>query len=105
MRIDVVGEQGSCVSTVQAHQSFRRCVGQSCAEFALDLLDNPAPDVALTEQRNREGSDRERIINRLTTTHGTIAYTGAMKMKNAHPPTQLDVPVERARQSQLKLSN
>lgn len=38
MRIDVVAEDGSRVTAVQAHESFRRCVGMSCAEFTLALL-------------------------------------------------------------------
>ena len=38
MRVDVAGRSGARVSAVQAHESFRRCVGQSCAEFVLALL-------------------------------------------------------------------
>ena len=33
-----VSTDGNAVSIVQAHESFRRCVGQSTAEFALDLF-------------------------------------------------------------------
>jgi len=40
MRIDVTSTDGNAVSIVQAHESFRRCVGQSAAEFALDLLES-----------------------------------------------------------------
>mmetsp|Transcript_42804 Transcript_42804/g.91360 ORF Transcript_42804/g.91360 Transcript_42804/m.91360 type:complete len:232 (-) Transcript_42804:216-911(-) len=39
MRVDVTAEDGSRVTAVQAHTSFRRCVGQSCAEFTLALLE------------------------------------------------------------------
>jgi hypothetical protein len=39
MRIDATAEDGSRVTAVQAHTSFRRCVGQSCAEFTLALLE------------------------------------------------------------------
>lgn len=39
MRIDVTSEDGSRVSAVQAHESFRRCVGMSCAEFTRALLE------------------------------------------------------------------
>ena len=39
MRIDTTSEDGSRVTAVQAHTSFRRCVGQSCAEFTLALLE------------------------------------------------------------------
>ncbi|GAB5367380.1 hypothetical protein AAMO2058_001225300 [Amorphochlora amoebiformis] len=38
MRIDVRNTQGKQLSAVQAHESFRRVVGQSCAEFTLALL-------------------------------------------------------------------
>ncbi|KAJ1460256.1 Saccharopine dehydrogenase-domain-containing protein [Pelagophyceae sp. CCMP2097] len=40
MRIDVSSDCGRRVSAVQAHASFRRCVGQSCAEFTLALLES-----------------------------------------------------------------
>ena len=102
MRVDIIGEEGSCVSTIQAHESFRWCVGQSCAEFALDLLDNPVPGVALTEQRYRDENRRKEIIEKLTTTHGTIAYTGARRMKCAPPPTKIDAVMESARISQSR---
>ena len=39
MRVDATLEDGSRVSAVQAHTSFRRCVGQSCAEFTLAMLE------------------------------------------------------------------
>merc|ERR1712224_1052338 len=39
MRIDVTAVDGTRVSAVQAHKSFRRIVGQSCAEFAKALLE------------------------------------------------------------------
>ena len=38
MRIDATSASGARVSAVQAHTSFRRVVGQSCAEFAMALL-------------------------------------------------------------------
>ena len=102
MRVDIIGEEGTCVSTIQAHESFRWCVGQSCAEFALDLLDNPLPGVALTEQRYRDENRRKVVIEKLTTTHGTIAYTGARRMKCAPPPTEIDAALENARISQSR---
>jgi len=40
MRIDVYGEDGRRVSAVQAHESFRVVVGQSCAEFTLAMLES-----------------------------------------------------------------
>ena len=39
MRVDAAAEDGSRVTAVQAHSSFRRCVGQSCAEFTLAMLE------------------------------------------------------------------
>lgn len=38
MRVDVTSTCGKRVSAVQAHESFRRVVGQSCAEFTMALL-------------------------------------------------------------------
>lgn len=40
MRIDVTGEDGRRVSAVQAHESFRLVVGQSCAEFTRAMLES-----------------------------------------------------------------
>lgn len=77
MRIDVKSVDGSITgSSVQAHDSFRQCVAQSCAEFALDCLAHPQPGVALPEQRYRDNADRLRIIQRITNTPGTFCYTG-----------------------------
>jgi len=102
MRVDVVVEttddttgEGveTMVSIVQCHDSFRRCVGQSCAEFALDawfeylglhaIDKNQATKrtgVYLPEQRYRQAADRERIVSRLTSTPGTFCYTGPVKV-------------------------
>ena len=114
MRIDVTfgrDSQEGAVSILQAHDSFRTCVGQSCAEFALDVLledestttstfsattgnsaktgrRRPRPGVYLPEQRYQLEEDRKRILDRLTTTPGTIAYTGPVRLKTApDPPT------------------
>ncbi|KAL3934627.1 MAG: hypothetical protein SGBAC_009699 [Bacillariaceae sp.] len=91
MRVDVTSvppglqEEGSkAVSIVQAHDSFRVCVGQSCAEFALDALEHPKPGVYLPEQFYDDSSDRSRIIGKLTTTPGTFCYTGPVLLKE--PP-------------------
>lgn len=76
------------------HDSFRRCVGQSCAEFALDAWfqhlgvdDNGKPTkrssktgVYLPEQRYRDVSDRKRIVEKLTSTPGTFCYTGPVQV-------------------------
>ena len=116
MRIDVITEAevsdsatattGSSTTThqqmtsiVQCHDSFRICVGQSCAEFALDaLLENPSTStmaatdttasstcttggVYLPEQRYRNDKDRTRIVSKLTNTPGTFAYVGPVTIK------------------------
>ena len=61
-------------SAVQRHASFRRCVGQSCAEFVLDALDQATPGVALPEERYADRAPRERILARLSSTPGTTGY-------------------------------
>ena len=104
MRVDVIGESGNSYSCVQAHESFRRCVGQSCAEFALDLLDHPSPGVQMPEQRYKDDISRKRIIERLTTTTGTIAYTGAVAVESAPRPTGLDDALRKANADEEKLS-
>ncbi|KAJ8600706.1 hypothetical protein CTAYLR_003908, partial [Chrysophaeum taylorii] len=73
MRIDV-SSATSVMTVVQAHESFRRCVGQSCAEFCLDLLAHPRTGVHLPESLYRDDSARARIVDRLTSTPGTTAF-------------------------------
>ncbi|CAM9679106.1 unnamed protein product, partial [Heterosigma akashiwo] len=104
MRVDVIGESGTAISCVQAHESFRRCVGQSCAEFALDLMDNPSPGVQLPEQRYADPSLRKQIIKRLTSTPGTIAFTGAAIVEAAPSPTGLKKALQQAGEMESKLS-
>ena len=75
MRVDATAEDGSRVTAVQAHTSFRRCVGQSCAEFALDLLrEPPVPGVYLPEILYAEAPRREAVLGALTSTPGTTAF-------------------------------
>jgi hypothetical protein len=89
MRIDVESMDGSMMmSTIQAHDSLRQCVGQSCAEFALDCLDYPTPGVFYPEQRYEDDVSRGRIILKLTNTPGTFCYTGPVKMDNNIPQTK-----------------
>jgi hypothetical protein len=89
MRIDVESMDGSMMmSTIQAHDSLRQCVGQSCAEFALDCLDYPNPGVFYPEQRYEDEVSRGRIIHKLTNTPGTFCYTGPVKMDNDIPQTK-----------------
>jgi hypothetical protein len=88
MRVDVTFVSGSReeakgVSIVQAHDSFRTCVGQSCAEFALDILENPRPGVYVPEQLYDEADDRRRVIEKLTSTSGTFCYTGPIVLEKA----------------------
>lgn len=65
---------------VQGHDSFRVCVGQSCAEFAMQLLrqqlagDPAAPGVRLPEQLALDDALRERLLRRLTSTPGTFTF-------------------------------
>ena len=105
MRVDVVAETAdtetdsvteSMVSMVQCHDSFRRCVGQSCAEFALDAWwehlaandgkSTPKTGVYLPEQRYRKAEDRRRIIDKLTSTPGTFCYTGPVTVASRSIP-------------------
>ncbi|KAL7531705.1 hypothetical protein ACHAXR_004186 [Thalassiosira sp. AJA248-18] len=102
MRVDVTSTDGCAVSVVQAHESFRRCVGQSCAEFALDLLEQPSPGVRLTEQRYICDRLRERVIKRLTSTPGTFAYTGPVAVSSAPPPSELAKALEKANEAEIK---
>ncbi|OEU10768.1 hypothetical protein FRACYDRAFT_193381 [Fragilariopsis cylindrus CCMP1102] len=111
MRIDVITE-AEMTSIVQCHDSFRICVGQSCAEFALDaLLENPSTStmaatdttasstcttggVYLPEQRYRNDKDRSRIVSKLTNTPGTFAYVGPVTIK-ARPVSANNAEVTR----------
>mmetsp|Transcript_21792 Transcript_21792/g.33106 ORF Transcript_21792/g.33106 Transcript_21792/m.33106 type:complete len:456 (-) Transcript_21792:61-1428(-) len=107
MRIDVnsgLNGQNGGVSIVQAHDSFRQCVGQSCAEFALDILQNPgAAGVFIPEQRYRNDEDRDRILKRLTNTPGTFCYTGAVTLEVApDPPTAWHKAMEQAKRGEIK---
>jgi len=75
MRVDVTSESGASAVALQSHESFRRCVGQSCAEFALDLLRAPpAPGVYLPEVLYAEANRREAVLGALTSTPGTTAF-------------------------------
>ena len=75
MRVDVSSESGERAVALQSHESFRRCVGQSCAEFALDMLRAPpAPGVYLPEALYAETNRREAVLGALTSTPGTTAF-------------------------------
>ena len=95
MRVDVRAEDGRRASAVQGHDSFRRCVGQSMAEFALDLLARRgtnlfSPGVRCPEglyecQGSSEGAGEDRpgasaadaadaLLERLCSTPGTFTY-------------------------------
>eukprot|EP00746_Dinoflagellata_sp_MGD_P083736 gnl/MRDRNA2_/MRDRNA2_33302_c0_seq1.p1 gnl/MRDRNA2_/MRDRNA2_33302_c0~~gnl/MRDRNA2_/MRDRNA2_33302_c0_seq1.p1 ORF type:complete len:303 (+),score=58.95 gnl/MRDRNA2_/MRDRNA2_33302_c0_seq1:88-909(+) len=83
MRVEVTGSDGSKCIAVQAHQSFRRCVAQSLAEFTLELLERRAkaraesvgngtlwePGVFLPE----ELADSKSVLQRLGSVEGTIS--------------------------------
>ena len=113
MRIDVTKKFGrddaGGVSIVQAHDSFRVCVGQSCAEFALDLLleapnhgdEETRTGVMLPEQRYANDKDRARILKRLTTTPGTFCYTGPVEVDvSPDPPTKYNQALDKANQEE-----
>ena len=74
MRIDVKSDTNDHVTVLQGHTSFRQCVGQSAAEFCLDLFDHPKPGIYLPEQRYQDHQARHRIIQRLTSTPGTTLF-------------------------------
>lgn len=64
---------------VQAHVSFRRCVGQSAAEFVIHLLAGQAAGsvdagVYLPETLAAQAGTRSKLLDRLTSTPGTIVY-------------------------------
>lgn len=99
MRIDAILDDHSGVSVVQAHDSFRQCVAQSCAEFAMDCLEHPNPGtVSLPEQRYADTVARERIIAKLTSTPGTFCYTGPVSLQNVIDPTRLPEALEEKRE-------
>lgn len=81
MRIDITGRDGFGLAIIQAHDSFRQCVGQSCAEFAMDCLAHPSNGVFLPEQRYWNSDARDRIVRRLTTIPGTFCYTGPVEVR------------------------
>ena len=95
MRIDVTAEDSNkdiFVSTiVQGHESFRQCVGQSAAEFCIDLLQEQSTDrsggVSLVEQRYRDEDARKQMIEKMTSTPGTIDYSGAVVTRKANGAT------------------
>ena len=96
MRIDVTscvnrGQQQRTMSTIQAHESLRTCVGQSCAEFALDCLEHPQAGVYYPEQRYDDEVARKRIIDKLTTTDGTFCFIGPIEttLDDATQPTRV----------------
>jgi saccharopine dehydrogenase-like NADP-dependent oxidoreductase len=103
MRIDVTGTDGRAVSIVQAHDSFRQCVGQSCAEFALDLMSHDHPGVHLPEQLYRNDMARKRILAKLTTTPGTFLYTGPVEVSEAPAPTLMEQALLDANKAEIKI--
>eukprot|EP00931_Biecheleriopsis_adriatica_P102254 TRINITY_DN77245_c0_g1_i1.p1 TRINITY_DN77245_c0_g1~~TRINITY_DN77245_c0_g1_i1.p1 ORF type:complete len:476 (+),score=87.18 TRINITY_DN77245_c0_g1_i1:40-1467(+) len=74
MRVEVSTTDGRRCEAVQTHESFRRCVAQSAAEFALHLLQKRRPGVWLPEEFvDFEESGRAELLERLSSTPGTIS--------------------------------
>lgn len=105
MRVDVTSRDGPrdgpSISIVQAHNSFRRCVAQSCAEFALDCLRHPSPGVCLPEARYADDAARARVIGKLTSTPGTFCYTGPVVVESSSPPTNLVNALQEAKEAEV----
>mmetsp|Transcript_468 Transcript_468/g.1614 ORF Transcript_468/g.1614 Transcript_468/m.1614 type:complete len:432 (-) Transcript_468:45-1340(-) len=76
MRVDVYGSKGGHVAAVQAHDSFRVCVGQSVAEFCLYLLENASlpAGVFTPEELLSDDAARSKLLSRMTSTRGTFTY-------------------------------
>jgi len=85
MRVDVTDIEGNVCTAVQGHNSFRRVVGQCCAEFAMTLLERHAaapegsawrPGVYLPEELLTDEHREERtvLLARLSAVPGTFTY-------------------------------
>lgn len=101
MRIDVQAEDGSTCTAVQSHESFRRVVGQSCAEFTAHLLsargllpaqdgaELPASGVFLPESLFESANARAALLERLLAVEGTIEYDFELCEAAAPVPTRI----------------
>lgn len=98
MRVECTAEDGSRCVAVQSHRSFRRVVGQSCAEFLARLLaargllsgaeaeasaaeDLPAAGVYLPEALFEPEAVRRPMLERLLRVDGTIDYQFDLDLK------------------------
>ena len=72
MRVDVTSTDGARVSAVQAHESFGRVVGQSCAEFTPAPLDGGPPGVYTPEALS--DAARRKPLSRLLALEGTLNW-------------------------------
>jgi len=83
IRVRVTAPDGRECVAVQAHQSFRRCVAQSAAEFAMHLLERKSraaepgmpwqPGVWLPEELADDPAWRPGLLQRLSKTSGTVS--------------------------------
>jgi len=83
IKVEVTASDGRKAVAVQTHKSFRRCVGQSTAEFTLDLLERFArknedvvpwmPGVWLPEEIADNEAWRPGLLDRLSRTPGTVS--------------------------------
>jgi hypothetical protein len=79
IRVDVTGVSGAAAVAVQGHDSFRMCVGQSCAEFVMHLLRQRTlgageGGVYLPEQLFKDGEQRQGALKRMATLPGTFTF-------------------------------
>mmetsp|Transcript_18759 Transcript_18759/g.47351 ORF Transcript_18759/g.47351 Transcript_18759/m.47351 type:complete len:353 (+) Transcript_18759:2-1060(+) len=82
IRVEATASDGRRCVAVQTHQSFRSCVAQSSAEFALDLLERRRrrkegapwkPGVWLPEELADDAAWRPKLLRRLSSTPGTVS--------------------------------
>ena len=77
MRVDVTSTDGSRVSAVQAHESFRRVVGGCAAEFTLGMMRQAADGVSAggvcTPEQLPTGA-RAELLRRMLALDGTLNW-------------------------------
>jgi len=80
IRVEATSTSGKTIVCIQAHESFRTCVGQSCAEFLLHLNRRRREDpqhqdgVFLPERLCQSSQERKSLLKAMTSTPGTLTY-------------------------------